>query len=540
MTENNNPETGTNKTRAENKSLFDLGAVYTALILNWKWFLISLTLCLSLVAIYLRYATPVYMVAVKLLIKNEDSGRRANNIQYASNLGTMSNSTGLDNEMEILKSHSIAEAAVRDLKLYVTYIAEGKIKDNPVYRTEPVSVDIDTTHLNRLASTISLSITREDNAYNVKGEYYAPTAQNREAGVFTINKTLRTLPATIQTHVGTLSFQQNGVYSMPNGSTLRVYVSPPKSIANGYAGGLGVTQTSKTTSIVSLTLTDQVPQRGMDYLKQLAICYNRQANEDKNEIAVRTERFINERLEKINNELGNTEGQIENYKRRNNMTQQSSNAGLAMQNTDAYQKKLSDANTQLALLNNMEKYIGEPANKYQTLPSNIGLSDQTSNDLISKYNEIVLQRNRLLRSAAEGSPMVTPLTAQLNDLMAGIKRAMAQSRRAMEIQRNVVATEYGRYAGQLHQSPEQERILTQIGRQQEVKSGLYLMLLQKREENSISLAATADKGRMIDTPIYAGQVSPKSTILILIALGLGLAIPALIIFIIRFLRYVGV
>ena len=269
----------------------------------------------------------------------------------------------------------------------------------------------------------------------------------------------------------------------------------------------------------------------------MAICYNRQANEDKNEIAVRTEEFINGRLEKINAELGSTEGSLEEYKKRNNMVELKMNAAQAVQNQDVYSQKLAEANTQMALLNSISEYMNDPSNKYQTLPSNVGLSDASATSLIDKYNDIVITRNRLLRSASESSPTVTPLTAQLDDLTSSIKRAMIQARKSMEIERNNIANMYGRYASQTNATPEQERILTQIGRQQDVKSGLYLMLLQKREENSISLAATADKGKLIDDPQYMGKVSPKNSMIMLIALIMGLAIPAGIIFVINFMRY---
>lgn len=213
------------------------------------------------------------------------------------------------------------------------------------------------------------------------------------------------------------------------------------------------------------------------------------------------------------------------------------NAGQAVQNADEYSQKLAEANTQVALLNSISEYMNEPSNKYQTLPSNVGLTDQSATSLINRYNEIVLERNRLLRSASENSPTVTPLTSQLDDLSSSIKRAMGQARNSMSIQRNAVAAQYGKYQGQVGATPEQERILTQIGRQQDVKSGLYLMLLQKREENSISLAATADKGKLIDMPETAGKVSPKGSMILLIALILGLGIPALIIFILQFFHY---
>ena len=193
--------------------------------------------------------------------------------------------------------------------------------------------------------------------------------------------------------------------------------------------------------------------------------------------------------------------------------------------------------TQLELLRSISDYINDPANKYQLLPSNVGLADASASSFITKYNEVALERTHLLRTSSENSPVVTPLTAQLDELLTSIRRAIKQAHHAAEIQRNDLQRQYSLYNQQIQSTPQQERILTQIGRQQEVKSGLYLMLLQKREENSISLAATADKGKLIDDPTFLGQVSPKPSMIMLIALVLGLAIPAGILFLIEFFRY---
>lgn len=536
MEENKNLGLASPMGEQEETSSINFQTIYTAVILHWKWFVLSLIICMGCAMIYLRYKTPVYQAYAKLLIKDDDSRGRGgkSGVLTTSNLGIMSNSTGIDNEMEILSSLSIAQQAVRDLKLYVNYSLEGKVKDHLIYNSEPISVDLDPSHLEKLNFPISLEINRKGSSYTVTGEYLNP-----KTGVMnSIEKTTTSFPTRIDTKVGIITLQSNGDRGLlPEGRALKVTILSPKSVAAKYAGSLSVSQTSKTTTIAELVLKDESPQRAVDYLRQLAICYNRQANEDKNEIAVRTEEFINGRLEKINAELGNTEGTLEEYKKRNNMVELKMNAAQAVQNQDVYSQKLAEANTQMALLNSISEYLNDPSNKYQTLPSNVGLSDASATSLIDKYNDIVITRNRLLRSASESSPTVTPLTAQLDDLTSSIKRAMIQARKSMEIERNNIANMYGRYASQTNATPEQERILTQIGRQQDVKSGLYLMLLQKREENSISLAATADKGKLIDDPQYMGKVSPKNSMIMLIALILGLAIPAGVIFIVNFMRY---
>ena len=521
-------------------SFFDFAALYRTIILNWYWVVLSLIIFGGIGAIYLRYTTPLYQSTAKLLIKDDDNGssRRGSSLQNITNLGTISNSAGIDNEMEILSSHSIAEDAIRDLKLYVNYTTEGKVKDVITYRDQPLVVDIDAAHLDRLNRPINLNITKNGSSFVVNGTYSVPTDEENSEGPFSINKKFTSLPATIPTRAGIITINSNNGRTLHEGQVLKVSILSPKMASDKYVGELKIGQSGKGTSILQLQLTDEVPQRSLDYLKQLAIVYNRQANEDKNAVAHQTEKFINSRLEKINAELGKTEGELQNYKQKNGMVELKMNASNSVSNQNTSEQKLAEMETQIELFNTIAREVESSSrNLTQVIPSNVGLDDESSTSLINKYNELVLERNRLLRSASESSPVVEPLTDQIRDLNVNIRRAIAAARKNLQIQRDAVLAQVTKYTDQVEETPQQERMLTQIGRQQEVKSGLYLMLLQKREENSISLAATADKGRLIDDPQLNGKVSPNSTYIMLIALVIGLAIPVLIILIIQFFRY---
>lgn len=523
----------------EGNSSFDFATLYRTIVLNWYWFLLSLIIFGSLGAIYLRYVTPMYQSTAKLLIKDEsNSNRRGSSLQNMSNLGIISNSTGIDNEMEILTSHSIAEDAIRDLKLYVNYTTKGRVKDIILYRNQPLNVDVDQAHLERLNAPINLSITRDSLTYTVTGTYYVPTNDNSNEGPYSINRKFTSLPATIVTRAGIITISPNYGHSLKNADVLNVSILSPRMASNKYVNELQVAQTAKSTSIAQLQLIDEVPQRSLDYLKQLAIVYNRQANEDKNTIALRTDKFINDRLGKINAELGKTEGQLQNYKQQNGIVELKMNAGNSVANQNSSELKLAEVETQIELFNTIAREVESSSrNLSQVIPSNVGLDDQSSTSLINKYNELVLERNRLLRSASESSPVVEPLTAQIRELNGNIRRAIGAARQNLQIQRDAVLAQVNKFNEQVAETPQQERMLTQIDRQQEVKSGLYLMLLQKREENNISLAATADKGKLIDDPQLLGKISPKSTSIMLVALLIGLALPVLVILILQFFRY---
>ena len=546
MNEYNINETNAQET-AEEQSSFNFQAIYTAVILNWKWFLLSAIICIGLGMLYLRYSTPVYNVTAKLLIKDDNSGNNKGGglgglqaLESMSNLGIITTSYGIENEQEILTSTIIAEEAVRDLKLYADYYLEGSIKKKLLYKNQPINAEMDFTKIERLnvpTQPIELKITRDKNSYRIEGEYYAIEEDAPANSPTEINKTISKLPAIIRTQVGNITLTKNKNYTLEDGETLYVYLNSPRSVAQSYMEALAIEPTSKTSSVFSLQMQGANINRSIDYIKQLVTCYNRQANEDKNEISAKTEEFINDRLLKIDAELSTTDEALESYKRRNKLMELQLDAATTSTNTSAYEQKLNEANTQIALIGSLINFANRPGNKHQVLPSNIGLQDEASTSLINEYNKIALERNRLLRTASESSPVVIELTSQLDDMQASIQQALQQARKGLIIQRDAIREQLGTYDSQVTKAPEQERILTQIGRQQEVKSGLYLMLLQKREENSISLAATADKGKLIEMPQFDKKISPKGSIILLIALILGLAIPAGIIYLTRFFRY---
>jgi len=515
--------------------------ILAALVLNWQWFLLSLIIFVSGALIYLRYAEPVYSISARMLIK-DDNSKKNNASQILSNMedfGFLTNSTGIDNEIEIIQSRVLLRDAVKDLKLYTEYRQVGRVKDAIQYGIQPLNVDLDPVHLDSLdinlltgVRSIKMILSREGEYYVAKGDLWYGKQQ-----VSSFERRFKSVPATFTTEYGTLTFTKNIGYDLESGEKCIVTILPPMQVATNYLDVLTVKPTSKQTSIALLTMKDRDIRRGMDFLRQLAICYNRQANADKNEIALKTEEFINDRISKITSELGSTEGAIEEFKKRNAVTDVGIDATSSVQMSAQYSAQLSEANAQIQILDNLREYVNNPKNKYQVIPSNVGMTDAASSALISSYNQTVQDRNRLLKAASEEAPQVRTLTATIEELQNSIQSALMQARRAADINRQGILSQYGKFQGKVSANPIAERVLTQIGRQQDVKSGLYLMLLQKREENTISIAATVDKGKLIDEPMYEGKVSPKGMIVLLVAVVLGFGAPALILWLLSFFRY---
>ncbi len=528
----------------EEQDGFSLQELLTMVILHWQWILLSIIVCMGIAFVYLHYTTPVYQVATKILIKDNDNDRyyssRNSVLTSMSNFGIISNSNGIENEMEILKSTLISETAVKNLGLYTMYYKKGKMTWRLMYNIQPVIAGVGEDFINQISFPITMNLKASEKDITIRGEYLPPVPEDKDAEKHikvVFEKTISKLPATISTVYGDITLEQNGKRELEDGEKIKIAIYPPRIIANAYSSALSVDQTGKNTSIALLVLRDISTARGIDYLSELVNAYNKDANDDKNEIAMRTEEFINGRLEKIEHELGNTDVSIESFKKSNKVIELNLSASETMKNSSDYDQKLIEINTQISLINTLSTYIDKEDNKYQVIPSNIGLTDQSTTTLIANYNKVALERNSMLRTASDINPALRPLTAQLDDLHASIKQAMEQAKKTLEIQKSSILTQYNKYQGQILNSPEQQRVMTEIGRQQEVQTALYTLLLQKREENSIALAATADKGKLIDKVISNGKVKPRKSIILITGFIIGLAIPLVILFVIRYFRY---
>ena len=530
------------------ESSLNFQKVFAHLVLNWQWYLLSLIICLGCAFFYLRYTWPTYQVAARMLVKDEEKKAIRSAKQFLPNMedfGIMNNSSGFENEIEILQSPITVHDAVKRLKLYTDYQLDGRIQKQLLYANQPVSVDIDPMSLDSLdyymlegIRSIQIAIMKKEEGYHADiGLVYNGKVMKE------YREDIDSLDTSIKTDYGTISFMSNPKYRtnkkdrFKKGSALLVTIRPPMVVALDYMRRLNVEATSRETSIAAITLNDKNIKRGIDFINMLVLCYNDQANKDKNDMARKTEEFINQRLEKIDAELGTTENSLEDYKRRNSVTRLDADAAQSLQLSGQYATRLADANTQIQLLDYLRQYVDSPENHFKLIPANIGMNDQASTQLIAEYNKKLLDRTRLIRSANEQSPQVQLLTATLNDLEISIRQALTQARHSAELQRTSIQNEYVRYQGRIGNTPEQERVLTQIGRQQEVRSGLYLLLLQKREENSISLAATADKGKLIAMPLPRGMVSPRKSRIFLTAFFMGLLIPFVILMLRQLLRY---
>lgn len=515
----------------EQEEQVDYKALFFKYLIHWKWFVASIVVCLIGGWIYLHYTTPVYSITGSVIIKdNKKNNSVSTGLADLEDLGFYSSTNNFDNEVEVLHSRTLLKKVVEELDLYINYRTRENLRPVELYKDTPVKVWLTPEEAEKLPNGAAVL----EVVLKPGGKLSVSTEIDEQEFKQDFNK----LPALLTTPYGTFSFTPGDSAIVEKEQEITVTVAAPRIMANGYANALSVEPTSKTTTIAQITLQNTSPQRGVDFINKLIEIYNRDANDDKNEVASKTAEFIDERIKIINGELGTTEKELETFKRDAGLTDLKSDAQLALSENSEYEKKRAENSTQLRLVQFLSEYANNPDHAYEVLPVNVGLTDTGLTELINRYNEMLLERKRLLRTSSESNPVVVNLDASIRAMRSNVQTTILSVQKGLMITKADLERQAGKYAGRITSAPGQERQLVSISRQQEIKAGLYLMLLQKREENAITLASTANNARIVDeAQVGLFPVSPKGKLIYLIAFVLGIAIPVGIIYIIELLRY---
>ena len=506
-------------------------------LIHWPWFVISIIICIACAWGYLRLTTPIYNISATVLIKDEKKGGGASmssDLEKMGLEGFVSSSSNVDNEIEVLRSKSLAREVVNNLGLFVTYMDEDEFPSKELYYTSPVLVSLTHQEADKLPGRMEINmILQPTGALGVQ-----ITVGEKE-----YRKQFDKLPAVFPTDEGTVAFfANNDTLSAvcPENITkerhITAFINRPFSVLKEYVNSLSIAPTSKTTSVVVISLENTNTRRGRDYINKLLEMYNINANNDKNEVAQKTAEFIDERIGIISKELGSTEQDLENFKRSAGITDLSSEAQIALTGNAEYEKKRVENQTQINLVMDLQRYM--KGNEYEVLPSNIGLQDAASAGAIDRYNQMLVERKRLLRTSTENNPTIINLDTSIRAMRTNVQATLDATLKGLQITKEDLAREASRYSRRINDAPTQERQFVSIARQQEIKSGLYLMLLQKREENAITLAATANNAKIIDEALADDNpISPKKTIVYLAALVLGVGLPVGVIYLIGLTKF---
>ena len=536
-------ETDFNEAQESKEENIDVKELLFKYLIHWPWFVGAVVACLIAAWVYLYVSTPVYNISATVLIKDDKKGGSAGMLSGLESLGLdgmISSSQNIDNEIEVLRSKTIAKEVVEDLGLYISYVDEDEFPSKNMYKTSPVQVSLTPQEADLLDKPMVVKMALQpQGSINV----------NVKIGDDEYQKHFEKLPAVFPTNKGTLAFFQTLDSILPSKKSskeivgvertvrnITAVINKPLAVAKGYCGSMTIEPTSKTTSVAVISLKNSNVQRGKDFINKLLEMYNINTNNDKNEVAQKTAEFINERISIISKELGSTEKDLESFKRGAGITDLTSDAQIALTGSAEYEKKRVENQTQINLLQDLQKYMQNEG--YEVLPSNIGLQDVNLAAAINRYNDVLVERKRLLRTSTENNPTIINLDTSISAMKENVQVSLDRVLRGLFITKADLDREANRYSRRISEAPGQEREFVSIARQQEIKAGLYLMLLQKREENAITLAATANNAKIIDDAIAdEAPVSPKGKMIYLIALVLGVGIPVGVIYLLELTKF---
>lgn len=512
----------------EETSGFDYKTFLVKLLMYWPWITGCVLAALVGAFFYLKTQTPLYTVSSSVLIKNESS-KSGNNGASLADLGFVTSSTqNFDNELEILRSRTLLKKVVTSLDLYIDYTLPGSFRPTELYKQSPVKVWITPEEADRLGSAEVDLHFKQNQLYEVTITHNAQEWK----------KVIEKLPAVFSTPAGVFTFSADSLQPASHVPELIVAtITSPNWIAASFRERLNVAATNKTTTIAQLTLTDSQVARGTDFLNKLVELYNEEGNNDKNEVAAKTAEFIDERINIINHELGTTESELASFKQRAGVVDIASDATQAAGEQANYERAYAENEVQLSLMNHLKNHILSTENQYEVIPANIGLTNGDLNTVVERYNEMLIERKRLLRTSHEDNPAVQSLNASIEVMRNSVMAAIQTAEKGLQINRQALKTQTRKFAGKVSDAPVQEKEYLSMSRQQEIQANLYLMLLQKREENNITLASTANNARVIDEPLAGGQVSPQSSQIYMLALVLGLGFPVGILFLWGLLQF---
>lgn len=491
-------------------------------IKRWYWFAIMVILSIGGALFYLARQNKVYQVGATIMIRsNENRGTTQGDMMQV--MGFHLNKR-VEDEIQIIKSFAIMEQAVRSLNLQTEYRKKNGMRWVGQYPNSDIVVSYPNGGIESIRSSIFINIERTENDYIVNVRH-----GEQESKIH-----VSTLAEPIESCVGPISFLE--VKPLKAGDKMAITTAPISSCANAYRSALNCFPVERESNVISITMNSDIPARSCDIISKVIELYNMDAVIDKNIMATNTANFINERLAVVTMELDTVEQAVEDYMQANDLNDLSSEVQLALHTMTDYQKQLVNIETQINLLTYVEEYLNNEQNAQNVIPSNLGIQDASLLKMMQDYNVLALDRMRFSRSATEQSPLFQQTDERMNVLRENILLSIANIKQGLNITKQDISRQDRQLTNALRNAPNKERRYVEIKRQQQIKEELYIYLYQKREENALTLASTVMPAKIIDEPMTTGAISPREKRILLIALLLGLGIPAGIIFLQEYLN----
>jgi tyrosine-protein kinase Etk/Wzc len=464
----------------------------------WPLFVCLFIVSLSGAWLYLRYTLPVYETTATILVKDEKKG--VDDANLMAQLDLFGSKKLVENEIEVINSRMLMRQVVKNLFLYAPVTYKGKFRAVPAYVLSPVMVQV----------------YKPDSLIPEKKVFFTYDATKKEVAIGNKHFPLNEWGTD---SLNRIRFVANPNYEAPEDDRpLFFSLVDVREIATGLLNGLKVSQATKLSSVIDLKITDFVPKKGEDVLNSLIDVYNRAAVNDKNGLAANTLKFINERLNLVVTELDSVELGIQKYKTQEGIVDISAQGQQYLQSVGANDEKLSQVNVQLAVMDQVERYVESKTDQPGIVPSTFGVEDPVLTQLLAKLYDLEVQYEGLRKTTAENNPILLSIRNEIDKIKPNILENIRTLRHNLEAGKGNLSGTSSQYAAVLKKLPQKERGLVEISRQQTIKNGIYSFLLQKREETALSYNSAVADTRVVDTA-YSGPkpVSPKTTLIYLFA-----------------------
>jgi len=507
----------------EEKDNFNLVEIIAPYLRSWKTYAISITLCLIGAVFYLKQATPIYQVSTSLMLKDENEGGGGiGALGDFEDLGLLGGSSSkVDNELEILKSRYLLNKVIEKLNVHISYWEIEGFKKNAFYKNNPFLIKSLGDNKDYFLEELVLNV-------NVLNENEFSIQINDEDEIVTYS------------WGNTINFEDVKFILIPNmeylnnyiNTEFKIYIKPIDLAIEDLQKRIVYTAASKKNEVIKLSLKDASKQRAKDILNTLVELYNDNAIEDKKEVNLKTVEFIKNRLSLIKEELAIIEGNAESFKQEHRLLNIESQTNLFSDRINKSKEALFTTEKQIRLGEFMFEHLIDKEKEFALIPVNIGLENGGLTNLSQSYNEIVIERNRIVQSTNTLNPVIQNLDAQLKDLKENIQLSLNNYIETLKITKQELENQERGINARIASIPEKERKYRSIARQQELKEALYLFLLQKYEETSLSLAATSSNSKIIDMAYGSRKpVAPVGKIILLVGFLLGIMIPTIAVYI---------